>query len=59
MRRSCCGQLRAVIRWIRLRPTLPVPDYVAELEKPVRGLKIGVAKEYFGEGLDDEVRSRG
>src|SRR5216683_5689501 len=35
---------------------LPVPDYVAELEKAVRGLKIGVAKEYFGEGLDDEVR---
>jgi aspartyl-tRNA(Asn)/glutamyl-tRNA(Gln) amidotransferase subunit A len=35
---------------------LPVPDYVAELEKPLRGLKIGVAKEYFGEGLDEEVR---
>jgi aspartyl-tRNA(Asn)/glutamyl-tRNA(Gln) amidotransferase subunit A len=35
---------------------LPVPDYVAELDKPVRGLKLGVAKEYFGEGLDDEVR---
>jgi aspartyl-tRNA(Asn)/glutamyl-tRNA(Gln) amidotransferase subunit A len=40
---------------------VPVPDYVAELEvaeldKPVRGMKIGVAKEYFGEGLDDEVR---
>jgi aspartyl-tRNA(Asn)/glutamyl-tRNA(Gln) amidotransferase subunit A len=35
---------------------VPVPDYVAELEKPVRGLKLGVAKEYFGEGLDDEVR---
>lgn len=35
---------------------VPVPDYVAELEKPVRGLKIGVAKEYFGEGLDPEVR---
>jgi aspartyl-tRNA(Asn)/glutamyl-tRNA(Gln) amidotransferase subunit A len=35
---------------------LPVPDYVAELEKPVRGLKLGVAKEYFGEGLDSEVR---
>jgi aspartyl-tRNA(Asn)/glutamyl-tRNA(Gln) amidotransferase subunit A len=34
---------------------VPVPDYVAELEKPVRGLKLGVAKEYFGEGLDDEV----
>src|ERR1700730_14164585 len=35
---------------------LPVPDYVAGLEKPVRGLKLGVAKEYFGDGLDDEVR---
>jgi aspartyl-tRNA(Asn)/glutamyl-tRNA(Gln) amidotransferase subunit A len=33
-----------------------VPDYVAELEKPVRGLKLGVAKEYFGEGLDEEIR---
>jgi len=36
---------------------VPVPDYVAELEKPVRGLKLGVAKEYFGDGLDAEVRS--
>ena len=35
---------------------VPVPDYVAELQKPVRGLKLGVAKEYFGEGLDSEVR---
>jgi len=35
---------------------VPVPDYVEELDKPVRGLKLGVAKEYFGEGLDDEVR---
>ncbi len=36
---------------------LPVPDYVAELDKSVRGLKLGVAKEYFGEGLDPEVRA--
>jgi aspartyl-tRNA(Asn)/glutamyl-tRNA(Gln) amidotransferase subunit A len=36
---------------------LPVPDYVAELEKPVRGLKLGVAKEYLGEGLDREVHA--
>jgi aspartyl-tRNA(Asn)/glutamyl-tRNA(Gln) amidotransferase subunit A len=35
---------------------LPVPDYASKLEKPVRGLRLGVAKEYFGEGLDDEVR---
>ena len=36
---------------------VPVPDYVAELEKPIQGLKIGVAKEYFGDGLDPEVRA--
>ena len=36
---------------------LPVPDYVAEIEKPAKGLKIGVAKEYFGEGLEAETRS--
>lgn len=35
----------------------PVPDYVAELEKPVRGLRVGVAKEYFGSGLDAEVKA--
>jgi aspartyl-tRNA(Asn)/glutamyl-tRNA(Gln) amidotransferase subunit A len=35
---------------------IPVPDYVAELEKPIHGMKIGVAKEYLGEGLDPEVR---
>jgi aspartyl-tRNA(Asn)/glutamyl-tRNA(Gln) amidotransferase subunit A len=35
---------------------VPVPDYVAELDKPARGPKLGVPKEYFGEGLDDEVR---
>jgi len=36
---------------------VPVPDYVAELDKPVRGLRLGVPKEYFGEGLDAEVRA--
>jgi aspartyl-tRNA(Asn)/glutamyl-tRNA(Gln) amidotransferase subunit A len=36
---------------------LPVPDYIAELDKPVNGLRIGVAKEYFGEGLERETRS--
>lgn len=36
---------------------VPVADYVAELEKPVKGMKIGVAKEYFGEGLEPETRA--
>lgn len=35
---------------------VPVPDYPAELEKPVHGLRLGVAKEYFGDGLDHEIR---
>jgi aspartyl-tRNA(Asn)/glutamyl-tRNA(Gln) amidotransferase subunit A len=36
---------------------LPVPDYVAELDNPVKGMKVGVAKEYLAEGLDAEVRN--
>jgi aspartyl-tRNA(Asn)/glutamyl-tRNA(Gln) amidotransferase subunit A len=36
---------------------VPVPDYEEELNKPIKGLKIGVPKEYFGEGLDPEVRA--
>ncbi len=35
---------------------VPVPDYLAELDRPIRGVRIGVAQEYFGEGLNDEVR---
>ena len=36
---------------------IPVPDYVQEIGKPVRGMKLGIAREYFGEGLDPEVRA--
>ena len=36
---------------------VPVPNYEDDLDKPVSGLKIGVPKEYFGEGLDAEVRA--
>ena len=35
---------------------VPVPDYEADLVQSVAGLRIGVPKEYFGEGLDPEVR---
>jgi len=34
----------------------PVEDYVGGLAKPVEGLRIGVPEEYFGEGLDPEIR---
>jgi aspartyl-tRNA(Asn)/glutamyl-tRNA(Gln) amidotransferase subunit A len=36
---------------------VPVPDYTAQIGEPVTGLKVGVPAEYFGEGLDAEVRS--
>ncbi len=36
---------------------LPVPDYAAESDKPVEGLRIGVPAEYFGEGLEPDVRA--
>lgn len=37
-------------------PNVPVPDYTAKLGEAVKGLKIGIPKEYFGEGLDPEVK---
>ena len=33
----------------------PVPDYVAGLEADLSGLRIGLPKEYFGEGLDPRI----
>jgi aspartyl-tRNA(Asn)/glutamyl-tRNA(Gln) amidotransferase subunit A len=33
----------------------PVPDYRAALDAPLAGLKIGIVKEFFGEGLAPEV----
>ena len=35
----------------------PVEDYAGGLTKPVEGLRVGVPQEYFGEGLDPEIRS--
>lgn len=36
-------------------PSVEVPDYSKSLGAGVKGLKIGVPKEYFGEGIDPEV----
>jgi aspartyl-tRNA(Asn)/glutamyl-tRNA(Gln) amidotransferase subunit A len=36
--------------------TTPVPDYTLDLDKGVNGMRLGVPAEYFGEGLDAEVR---
>ena len=37
---------------------VPVPDNAAEIEKPIAGLRIGVPEDYFGEGIDPEVKTK-
>lgn len=34
-----------------------VPDFAADLTGDVKGLKIAVPKEYFGDGIDEEVKA--
>jgi aspartyl-tRNA(Asn)/glutamyl-tRNA(Gln) amidotransferase subunit A len=37
--------------------TRPVASYATESAKPVSGLRIGIPDEYFGEGLNPEIRA--
>ncbi|MDF3919069.1 Asp-tRNA(Asn)/Glu-tRNA(Gln) amidotransferase subunit GatA [Salinicola salarius] len=56
-----CAHLLGAIAGHDLRDSTSVarvvPDYLAELDAPLDGLKIGLPKEYFGNGLDTEVES--
>ena len=36
----------------------PVPDYVAQLEQPLAGLKVGLLKEFFDKGLEPQNEQR-
>ncbi|HET6513343.1 MAG TPA: Asp-tRNA(Asn)/Glu-tRNA(Gln) amidotransferase subunit GatA, partial [Candidatus Kapabacteria bacterium] len=36
---------------------MPVEEYSAALNKDVKGLKIGLPKEYFGEGIEPDIRA--
>jgi aspartyl-tRNA(Asn)/glutamyl-tRNA(Gln) amidotransferase subunit A len=38
--------------------TANVPDYGSALESSVSGLRVGIPKEYFAEGMDDGVRTK-
>ena len=33
----------------------PVPDYISNLKNDIKGLKVGIPKEYFIDGIDAEV----
>jgi aspartyl-tRNA(Asn)/glutamyl-tRNA(Gln) amidotransferase subunit A len=37
---------------------VPVPDYLTGLNDGVKGLKLGLPKEYFGDGIDPGVRQK-
>jgi aspartyl-tRNA(Asn)/glutamyl-tRNA(Gln) amidotransferase subunit A len=37
---------------------VPVPDYAADIEKTIEGLRIGVPEDYFREGIDPEVKAK-
>ena len=36
---------------------VPVPDYSAELDKDIKGMRLGVSRVLLGEGLNPEVRA--
>ena len=38
-------------------PDVPVPDYVTEMKKDIKGLRIGLPKEYFSDGLDPQIHN--
>ena len=37
---------------------VPVPDYPKEIKKSIKGLKVGVPKEFFGEGVNAKVKDK-
>ncbi len=58
--RDCALLLGAIAGHDRRDSTsvpLPVPDYVARLDGDVRGLRIGLPREYFVEGMQPEVET--
>jgi aspartyl-tRNA(Asn)/glutamyl-tRNA(Gln) amidotransferase subunit A len=56
--RDCALMLQAMAGADPLDPTAsahPVPDYLADLDAPVRGLRVGVPQNFFFQGLDPEM----
>jgi len=58
--RDCALLLQALARHDPNDSTsvnIPTPAYKAQLERGVRGLRLGIPKEYFGEGMQPDVES--
>ncbi len=35
---------------------IPVPNYISQLTKDIKGMRVGIPKEYFGDALNFEIR---
>ncbi|MBI5779210.1 MAG: Asp-tRNA(Asn)/Glu-tRNA(Gln) amidotransferase subunit GatA [Planctomycetes bacterium] len=35
---------------------VPVPDYLKEIDKDIKGIRIGLPKEYFADGIDKDIK---
>ena len=59
---DCALMLNAISGWDEMDSTsvdIPVPDYTRSLINDVKGIKIGIPKEYFvEEGMDPEVTEK-
>ena len=55
--RSCCARWPGTIRRTRPVADLPVPDYEAAVGKSVKGMKIGIPKEYRLDGMPAEIET--
>lgn len=58
--RDCAIITQAIAGYDPLDSTsvdIPVPDYLAHLEAGVKGMRIGLPREYFAAGLDPEVKA--
>lgn len=56
---DCAMVLNAIAGWDERDSTsvnLPVPDFTKSLVEDVKGMKMGLPKEYLGEGIEPEVR---
>jgi aspartyl-tRNA(Asn)/glutamyl-tRNA(Gln) amidotransferase subunit A len=59
--RECAQVLEAICGFDHFDSTsadTAVPDFVRNLDRPIKGTRIGIPREYFVSGLDREVKAR-
>jgi len=39
-------------------PNIPVPDYSKSLNKSLKGVRVGIPKEFFGKGIDKKIKEK-